>query len=430
MKPRLFIGSSRESLAIARALQAELQYDAEPIVWNQGVFQPSSYTLDQLIKALDGLDFGAFVFSPDDVVRMRHRQYVAVRDNIIFELGLFIGKLGRERNFVIVPSGVKNFRLPTDLLGLTPATFELPSTDEYLQAALGPAANEIRQAMRNLGPLSGKSDTSNLRSGIIIRTQELPSDGQRDVSFDSARKGRGQMANRLLLADNNAEYRQNLRARLEFEGYQVVEADSVEDAIKKLAAVPLDLVLVDMKLTAHDRYDISGLEVAKSAFERGLPCIMMTGFVSEAQEAMRLALRSLGREPLAEDFVFKGDHPDAIVDAIAHVLGNLAQTTAVSTGLAVDLSKGLVTLNGVKIDLSAQQYKLLACLFGKQGAVCSGQEILKEIYGEDLAPEKASADKRLERLVARLRGKIEEDRNCPKHLITVPGRGFRLEIGP
>lgn len=151
MKPSLFIGCSAENLEIAYALQECLERDAEVTVWDQGVFAPSMYTLDQLTSILDDTDFGAFIFAPDDIVQLRDFEYQAVRDNVLFELGLSVGALGRERSFVLLPSGMKDFRLPSDLLGMTPALYEGDRRDRNLIAALGPAANKLRKAMVRFG---------------------------------------------------------------------------------------------------------------------------------------------------------------------------------------------------------------------------------------------------------------------------------------
>ncbi|OCK50626.1 hypothetical protein BA768_19550 [Chryseobacterium sp. CBo1] len=67
MKPRLFIGSSKESLDVAYSIQESLNYDANCTVWTQGIFQLNKTSLDSLIKALDNFDFAIFVFKPDDV---------------------------------------------------------------------------------------------------------------------------------------------------------------------------------------------------------------------------------------------------------------------------------------------------------------------------------------------------------------------------
>ena len=103
MKPRLFIGSSKESLNISYAAQQNLYNDAEITVWTQGVFQPSKTNLESLLKQLISCDFGIFIFSPDDILSIREEKNQAVRDNVIFELGLFVGHIGKDRCFILIP---------------------------------------------------------------------------------------------------------------------------------------------------------------------------------------------------------------------------------------------------------------------------------------------------------------------------------------
>src|SRR5437879_617847 len=99
LRPRLFIGSSNESLDYAYAIQQNLEDDAEVTVWKNGIFQLTKTAVESLIKALDKSDFAVFVFAPNDVLRLRKKNFAAVRDNVIFELGLFMGKSDeRERS--------------------------------------------------------------------------------------------------------------------------------------------------------------------------------------------------------------------------------------------------------------------------------------------------------------------------------------------
>jgi tetratricopeptide (TPR) repeat protein len=156
MKPRLFIGSSQESLNIAYAAQQNLQRAAEVTAWDQGVFQLSVTALESLLEILGTCDFGMFVFSPDDVVTIRGEQNSAVRDNVIFELGLFVAVLGRERCFMLVPDKQLDLRIPTDLIGMTPATFETGRTDGSMQAATAPACHAISQMMERFGMRAGR----------------------------------------------------------------------------------------------------------------------------------------------------------------------------------------------------------------------------------------------------------------------------------
>ena len=91
-KPRLFIGSSVEGLPVARAIKAELDYDMEVTVWSQGVFKLSHSPLEDLSVVLENSDFASFVFLPEDKLEIRGEEKTTVRDNVVFELGLFYGK--------------------------------------------------------------------------------------------------------------------------------------------------------------------------------------------------------------------------------------------------------------------------------------------------------------------------------------------------
>lgn len=147
-KPRIFVGSSVEGIDYAYAIQENFEHKpVEVTVWDQDIFRPSSNTLDDLIRKLYDFEFGVFVFSPDDAVSIRGDEYSAVRDNVIFELGLFIGRLGKEHSFFVIPRGHIDLHLPTDLLGVTPVTFDAVRSDNNYRAALGPACNQIRKVI-------------------------------------------------------------------------------------------------------------------------------------------------------------------------------------------------------------------------------------------------------------------------------------------
>jgi hypothetical protein len=147
MKPKLFIGSSSEALEIANAIQENLAYDAEVTVWNQGVFKLSSTSLSDLVSAVGQSNFAIFVFNPDDIAIIRNQRYTTTRDNVIFELGLFIGKLGQNNVFYIIPEN-EEIHLPTDLLGLNPGKYNDKRSDGNLLAALGPFCNQVRAHLK------------------------------------------------------------------------------------------------------------------------------------------------------------------------------------------------------------------------------------------------------------------------------------------
>lgn len=147
--PKVFIASSVEGLTVAYAVQANLDHDCDSTAWPQGVFRVSTAPLDSLITQLENSDFAIFVFTPDDEVTMRKTTVDTIRDNVLFELGLFLGRLGRERCFIVAPN--VQMHIPTDLIGLTPVTYRSERDIAEIAAALGPACNEIRVAMKRLG---------------------------------------------------------------------------------------------------------------------------------------------------------------------------------------------------------------------------------------------------------------------------------------
>jgi predicted nucleotide-binding protein len=143
--PRTFIGSSTEGLPVANKLQSLLEHDVDAEIWNQGtVFGLGDSTLEALEAGVQVYEFGVFVFTPDDQLQTRGITKSVARDNVIFELGLFVGKLSRRHAFVINPA--KNaISLPSDLAGIATATYDPDKPN--LAAALGPACQRIREAV-------------------------------------------------------------------------------------------------------------------------------------------------------------------------------------------------------------------------------------------------------------------------------------------
>jgi hypothetical protein len=167
-KPRLFIGSSVEGKEIADTLQVLLDYDAEVTVWHQGVFGLSQGSLESIVNAAreDNFDFAALVLTPDDLVSKRGENVSSSRDNVIFELGLFMGSLGRDRTFIVYCRDIA-LDLPSDLAGVTPATFA-DREDKNLRAALGPVRTQIMDAIKKLNPID-----QGVKSAVIPVSQTI-----------------------------------------------------------------------------------------------------------------------------------------------------------------------------------------------------------------------------------------------------------------
>lgn len=160
MKPNMFIGSSVEGLPIAEAIQSNLFHQIDADLWSQGIFDLSNNTLDELISKSKIFDFATFIMTPDDIAEIRNKEYKVSRDNVLFELGLFIGAMGKWRVFFVTPNTV-DFHLPTDLLGVTPASYNPDSHSGNLEASLGPACTKIKKAVENmLKPNEGLANLS------------------------------------------------------------------------------------------------------------------------------------------------------------------------------------------------------------------------------------------------------------------------------
>jgi predicted nucleotide-binding protein len=145
-KPRIFIGSSVEGHRIAEHIQLGLEHEAECTLWSQGVFGLSTMTLNGLLQARTDYEFAVLVLTPDDLVHKRDKIKSSARDNVLFELGLFMGALGPERTYVVYCRD-NELDLPTDLAGFTAATFA-NRNDGNLQAAVGPVCTRIKNAIK------------------------------------------------------------------------------------------------------------------------------------------------------------------------------------------------------------------------------------------------------------------------------------------
>jgi Predicted nucleotide-binding protein containing TIR-like domain len=164
VKPRIFIGSSVEGLPIAEHLQLGLDYYAECTLWSQGVFGLSGGTLESLVRAASEFQFAILVLTPDDLVQKRSQTKNSPRDNVLFELGLFMGALGPAHTYIVYCRDTA-IDIPTDLAAVTAATFA-KRADNNLQAALGPVCTQVKGAIERAkkeNP-SGLSRTEELRT--------------------------------------------------------------------------------------------------------------------------------------------------------------------------------------------------------------------------------------------------------------------------
>ena len=141
-KRKIFIGSSKEGLDVARKIKASLKYDAHVDTWADGLFdKPGQAYIEVIENILNKYEYGIFVFTPDDKVFSRGRISQMPRDNVIFEYGMFLGRHTRKKAFFIVPRGM-DLKIMTDVLGITSLDYDSSNTN--LQSAVSDACDQIR----------------------------------------------------------------------------------------------------------------------------------------------------------------------------------------------------------------------------------------------------------------------------------------------
>jgi hypothetical protein len=114
--------------------------------------------LTRLVTLSKEADFAVFILAPDDRVEIRERTFATARDNIIFEAGLFMGTLGPERVFLLIPQSYEQLRTPSDFGGLTYITYRdeagarLSDPTANLETVLTVPCARISEAAKRLGP--------------------------------------------------------------------------------------------------------------------------------------------------------------------------------------------------------------------------------------------------------------------------------------
>lgn len=117
-KPNIFIGSSSEALPFAEQVVDNLGDQVEATIWNDRLFTFGEDHLTSLLRCIRAFDFALLLVTPDDALETRDKKVMAPRDNVVFELGLFMGALGRRRAFpVMIYQNYETPKIPSDLAG-------------------------------------------------------------------------------------------------------------------------------------------------------------------------------------------------------------------------------------------------------------------------------------------------------------------------
>jgi len=224
------------------------------------------------------------------------------------------------------------------------------------------------------------------------------------------------MAKILIIEDEEAIL-MVLEDNLRLEGYEVESAKDGEKGFSMAQERNCDLIILDIMLPRMD-----GFEVCKQLRQAGIatPILMLT---AKSQEIDKV----LGLELGADDYVTKPFSPRELLARIKALLRRSQQaiegvSKAAFGDIEVDFKKYEVKRGGRTVYLTALEFSLLHFLVQNKDQVMSRDTILDAVWGKDLYIQPRTVDKH----IAELRKKIENDPASPKHIIGVRGVGYKF----
>lgn len=215
---------------------------------------------------------------------------------------------------------------------------------------------------------------------------------------------------RVLLIEDDPILRKQLREALVLAGYAVDEADNGRDAQYLGESQAFDAVVLDLGLPVID-----GLTVLKRWRDtaRSMPVLILTARDNWSDKVS-------GIDAGADDYLTKPFHMEELLARVRALIRRAAgQASAVMRHgeICLDTRSGKVTLAGQPIALTSHEYKVLAYLMHRPGAVVSRTELTEHIYAQDFDRDSNT----IEVFIGRLRKKLP-----PSLIETVRGLGYRL----
>jgi two-component system, OmpR family, response regulator PhoP len=222
---------------------------------------------------------------------------------------------------------------------------------------------------------------------------------------------------RLLLIEDDAALRLGLARQLEADGYRVDQAADGEDGLFQAREYPVDLAIVDLGLPK-----LSGLAVVQRlrADGRTIPILILTARGSWQDKVV-------GLEAGADDYLVKPfEYPELAARIKALLRRSLKAASDVLTlgPLTIDFSAQSAQLNGIALELTTFEYRVLEYLVKERARVVSKQELSDYLYPHD----EDRDSNVLEVLVGRLRRKLDPS-GALAPIETLRGRGYRFTLG-
>jgi two-component system, OmpR family, KDP operon response regulator KdpE len=219
---------------------------------------------------------------------------------------------------------------------------------------------------------------------------------------------------RVLVCDDETQILRALRVILRDAGFEVITAQTAEEALDQAALRAPDAAIVDLILPDGD-----GVEVCRSIREWSQMPILVLSAVGEEREKVRAL------DAGADDYVTKPFGPDELIARLNAALrraGRAEEPTVSADGLEIDLAGHRVRRDGHEIHLTPKEFDLLRVLARNRGRLMTHRALLGEVWGH--AYEDDTHTLRVH--IANLRRKIEPDAQAPRYIKTDPGIGYRF----
>ena len=223
---------------------------------------------------------------------------------------------------------------------------------------------------------------------------------------------------RVLVVDDEPPIRTVVRGFLEREGMRVEEATDGPGAVEAARALVPDVVVLDIMLPGFD-----GLEALRRIRAFADPYVLL--LTARSEEVDRIVGLTVG----ADDYLTKPFSPGELVARVQALLRRRRQGPAagkdaiVRTGdLVVDRPRREVTVDDVRVELTALEFGILDVLARDPGVVLTRQQLLDAVWGVDFVGD----DHVLEVHVANLRRKLGDEPSSPRYVETIRGIGYRL----
>jgi two-component system alkaline phosphatase synthesis response regulator PhoP len=227
------------------------------------------------------------------------------------------------------------------------------------------------------------------------------------------------LSQRVLVVDDDKQIVRLLRAYLERDGFEVLEAYDGEAALHSIRRERPDLVVLDLMLPLRDGRDVARVVRGDPDISQ-VAILMLTARISSSDKIAGLELG-------ADDYVVKPFEPAEVVARVRAILrrtsGEPAQSTVLSAGpLRLDVDRHEVTVDGEVVDLTPTEFEMLHTLMRAPGRAFTRSDLLEG--AADVAY--AGMERTVDSHIKNLRRKVENDPRRPQLIQTVYGVGYRL----